>query len=416
MTRYISMKLRITYCAIICSIALFISCSSWPTSFERIDHDNIRTLDFVYKNHVDTTLCEAMPGDTILLYAYFSGEPITSIRWQVSFNVFQNIYGQDTALDIQDLVFDTLTPYSQGFSDATQRVGLKFQVPATIMYTSQAVKEELFTALGLNKILVLGLLDTLSKVDPALWSTIPELQPYLPVIQENLPALLQVLSVPVRIFATVNGLYNITSDFIVRYNRHVKDLPGVVVNHNPKINYIGLYKLKDAEPVNFDATTMTERDSTYCFYYDEAIDTIPFGKNEIFSDTVLIDVGYTYHITCDSGVYNSVDQRDLGLTFDPSGGISSGPETFFTQLFFQHDKQEVADVDVDDLMVLSSNGNFMNALLPPLDTLAKQVTLWVQVWDYFLGERNRPYGSNLQEVSIYFKYTQAYVDSLEKLP
>ena len=69
-------------------------------------------------------------------------------------------------------------------------------------------------------------------------------------------------------------------------------------------------------------------------------------------------------------------------------------------------------MSVDDLMTLNTSGNFLDRIYPPLDGRIKKTTLWVQVWDYFLGERNRPIASSLQEVNVVFKYSDAYLDSL----
>ena len=393
-------------------LLLFVGCSSWPTSFERIDHDNGRTLDFVFRNTVDSTICEALPGDTVRLYAYFSGEEITDIKWEISFNVFQNIYGEDTALDIQLMEYTVITPDTAGFTGATYAYGLEFKIPENIMYTSKAIKDELISATGLNKALLLSFMDTLMKIDTSQWSTIPEYQLYYPLIQEQAPLLMQVLTAPIRIFATVNGLYKTKSDFIVRYNRKFQHFDYVFTNHNPKINFIGLYKLKDASAVNFDTKNMTVNDTTYCLFLADSADTAAMGRNIRYADTILIDLGYRYYVTVDSGVFNAVDQKDYSIVLDTSGAIKPGQETFFTQWFFQHDKDEIVGVSTDDLMVLNTSGNFLDRIYPPLDGRVKKTTLWVQVWDYFLGERNRPTASDLQEVNITFKYSERYLDSL----
>jgi hypothetical protein len=398
--------------AFLAGTALFLGCSSWPTNFERIDHDNSRVLDFVYKNCIDSTICEAMPGDSVRLYAYFSGEEITDIEWKISFNVFENIYGEDTALDIKQFEHTTIDPDMSGFSEATYGFGFQFKIPDDIMYTSKSIKDELISATGLNKYVLLGFMDTLTAIDTSLWSTIPEFQQYLPMIQKDAPLLMQVLTAPIRIFARVNGLYDIESDFIVRYNRSFQHFENVNVNHNPKINFVGLYKLKDASAVEFDTDNMTDNDTTICLFLADSADTASMGKNIIYTDTILIDLGYRYYVTVDSGLFNGVNQKDNGVSVDMSGSITSGIETFFTQWFFQHDKSEITNVDVDDLMILNTSGNFLDRIFPPLDGWVKKTTLWVQVYDYFLGERFRPYGSSLREVNINFKYSNAYLDSL----
>ncbi len=393
--------------------AVFVRCSSWPTNFERVDHDNSRTLDFVYKNYADSTICEAMPGDTVCLYAYFSGEEINDIKWEISFNVFENMYGEDTALDIKPFEYTIIPPDTNGFTNATYCYGFQFVIPSNIMYTSKAIKDEYISATGLSKDLLLGFMDALTAIDTSQWSTIPEYQEFYPVIQKQAPFLMQVLSAPIRIFATINGLYKLESDFIIRYNRKFQHFNNVYVNHNPKINFVGIYKLKDAIAAGFDTDNMSKNDTTICLFLADSADTASMGKNIIYTDTVLIDLGYRYYVTVDSGVFNGINQKDKSVGMDESGTIKDGVETFFTQWFFQHDKNEVVNVDVDDLMTLNTSGNFLDQIYPPLNGQIKKTTLWVQVWDYFLGERNRPYASSLREVNINFKYSDAYLDSLK---
>jgi len=44
--------------------------------------------------------------------------------------------------------------------------------------------------------------------------------------------------------------------------------------------------------------------------------------------------------------------------------------------------------------------------IPPADIRITTLDLWVQVFDRYVGERLRPYGSDLEALTIYFKYAE----------
>ena len=76
-------------------LPLFISCISFPTSYDRIEPDKVRLLDFIYEP------AEAAPGDTVSVKAIFSGKKIMpeDLTWKISYTVVTNLYGVNTALD-----------------------------------------------------------------------------------------------------------------------------------------------------------------------------------------------------------------------------------------------------------------------------------------------------------------------------
>jgi len=83
---------------------------------------------------------------------------------------------------------------------------------------------------------------------------------------------LQALSAPVRINAMLNGVYEVESEFTVRYNRLLRWLPGVFVNRNPVINFVGIHKVKNPQPAKLDVTQMGERDSTCVLFVRGPLD------------------------------------------------------------------------------------------------------------------------------------------------
>lgn len=409
---------RIGFVIVLLGSLLFIQCEyNWLTGFERIDADRIRILDFIYKNDRDSSLIEFMPGDSVTLFAYFAGQEITDIKWEVSFNVYKDIYGNDTAYDIQDLAYQQIPVDLTPFSSATQARGLKFVVPKDIMYFSKSIEDEYLTQTGMAKDQLLTLLDILIATDVSLWDSIPQIKENLPIIKQMAPILLQALTVPVQVFATINGVFKVKSEFSVRYNHFFRDSAGfsfVSVNKNPQVNFIGIYKVKEIQHPKFDSQKMQERDTSYCLFLADSLDSVALaqniGRNVMFTDTITIDTGYTYYVMVDTGVFHNIDQRDSGVIMDTGLSLSQTPESFFSQWFFQHDFTEIAAVHPDDLMIINSNINFLSLLIPPTDTKVTGAVIWVQLFDFFLGERFRPQGSGLRETKIHFRYTPAYID------
>ncbi|MBD3317886.1 MAG: hypothetical protein GF344_19040, partial [Chitinivibrionales bacterium] len=80
-----------------------VTCSDFPTRYERIENNRVSVLDFVYCNLADTTLAEGAPGDSMKLTAYFSGEQVKNIKWSVSFDVARDVAGNAVPLRVQPL-------------------------------------------------------------------------------------------------------------------------------------------------------------------------------------------------------------------------------------------------------------------------------------------------------------------------
>lgn len=411
-------------------------CTDWPTTFERIDADQLRLLDFCYVNLSDTTarLCDFAPGDSVLLIAYFSGKPLESIEWDVSWNVQIDLYGADTAFDREPLDYDVVTIDTSLFTDSTDIAAIRFMIPDDIMMNSVGTDDGSLAELGLGDIdaaELLGLVDYYARLTPLERENDSLIAPILPLIQAYAPILTQTLSVPARIFATANDVYKIKSDLMVRYNRLLRDHPGVYVNRNPEIHFVGVHKVRGPAPGVFRVRDMDLGDTTYCLFTTESSASRTAsrlrsagvaGPAVLFSDTVTIDTGFVYYIAVDSGVYAGVDQRDTGVAIDyntAQGEIGIGtpsPETYFTMFFHQFDPTEIAGIDNLDLMITGATGSPTEYLLPPLDTAVTRAHLWVQLSDYFLGERNRPIASSLVETELHFQYTPGYADSVATLP
>ncbi|MBD3391910.1 MAG: hypothetical protein GF418_07570 [Chitinivibrionales bacterium] len=422
------------------AVALVAGCSNWPTRFERIDQgDRPRVLDFVYVNLQDSSLCEAAPGDSMMLVAYFSGVPIESIKWGVSWNVILSPYFGDAVKSVEQLEYEEVTPDVSGFdTSVTQIRAIRFRVPDDVVAESDGVSEDLLAQQGVEREEIVELLDLMATSDPVQVYQDPRFQEFMASfggmssdsVSADSAALdsalvfmnffLQAMSAPARIFATINDVYKVESDFTVRYNRHLTWLPGVSVNRNPVIHFMGIHKVKNPAPVRLNVAEMSILDTTYVLFSAgfeiEPRDTLLIGPAYCRMDTagadaaILLDTGYTYYVAVDSGIIRGEEMRDDGVT--KNGTIE--PETYFTQWFYQHDSTEMDGVDPNDLMIVGSGGRPVQQLLPPLDTGITTATLWVQVYDFSAGEIVRPYGSSLAGADIRFEYTDAYVEKVEK--
>ncbi len=403
---------------------IFLYCSEFPTSFEQVGHQKIRVLDFIYENSIDKSV-EVAPGDTMNVKAFFSGGDIETIEWRISYNVFrdimntQSIWDIFTPLDIVPLP-DSIISYGiqdSGFSNETYICNFSIPIPDSIMYYNSQIHDELLQKMGLTRENILIAIDFLASLSDDQWNTdtliaMLESQTGIPIESPELymTMLLQLMTVDVMIIAVVNGEYEINSVFNVRYNRYFNTkIEAITFNNNPIINWAGIFKIKGDELINFEPAHMGDQDSFFCIY---TLDSLVTCKNTIFKDTLFVEPGYSYFIAVDSGMYNNNDLRDSGSLIDGSGKLVIGPETYFSQWFFRHPPKEEEIVNVKDQMKIETTSFFLGAftgapiepLYPPKDKRITEATLWVQVWDLFLGEKLRPYGSSLCEMKVYFKY------------
>ena len=398
-------------------------CADWPSRFERIDHDRPRVLDFVYRNLADTTLCEGAPGDTIIVSAYFAGDTVAAIDWEASFNVVFDLYFGDTAKDRRTLEQIPVPAHvvlnDSAFSPATQVVHFAFKIPDSIMYMSEGIDDRLFDTLGLDRRALIDLVETASGAlqgagdidSQTLAALVQQLTAGAVDADEiSYTALLQLLTARIRLFARINGVYRVRSDFSVRYNRRFAALPGVTLNRNPRVRFLGVYKVKNPPPVPMTVGTLRPSDTTYVLIARGQPDPAYVGSAQrvLFTDTVTIDTGYSYYLVADSGRYNGVDLRDTAETLRGT----RAPEDIFFAWFYQHDPDEALGVNPNDFMITGGNSAVV-PLLPPRDERITFARLWVQAWDSFAGEFARPLGSMLYESRITFRYTRAWRAGLD---
>lgn len=378
-------------------IFLFLSlsaCSQFSTRFESMDDYRPRLIDIVYQNMADTTICEGVPGDTMLAKAYFSGEKVTQVEVAVAFNILKNMYGSDTAFDrnILDYSIDSI-------SQSSQKLTFKYVIPDKIMYTSGTIEEQ-FMVVSKGK-----LPDNLSKDEIVMQIEKAIINGELNQLKlEIIPYIMQMVA-PIRIFLTANGVHKIQSDMSVRYNR-VLGLPDFSPNHNPIIHFIGICKVKNLQG-KFDPSKMKSSDTTFSIFTDGLIDSSYIGKNVVSTDTITIDKDFRYFPVVNGGVYNGIDQRDY-IVFENKKLI----EEFYVLWFCKLGKQVTDSIDTDDKMLINNSG-FYSEIIPALNAKVKSSTMWVKVKDELVGDPNRPQGSTCKEFQLNFKYTEAYLKSIE---
>jgi hypothetical protein len=427
------------------------ACQQFPTRYERIDPDALRSTGFTYSPYA-----EGAPGDTIRVRGYFAGQGVVSVAWKMSYNHVFDIYGRsDTVLDLFDL------PAAGSVSYLPDSADISFAVPDSVYYLTKGISRQVLDTLRamlpqsmhqMTQQDFASLLQDMAGIDfndplsagPFLqkWGTVmggtagdpSELQ----VIAPAAALVLKALTIPAVIIADVmtdGGVrLRIRGDFTIRYNRRYQNTPFasfVPVNNNPTLRWIGMYAVKGKNIMNFSPA-----DPAFAGKF-----TLTYFHNEFFPDsvhdTVLIDTGYTYFVAADSGIVayhpravDSVKGADsswrlipsdsvvLDTTLDKIHFLRNGRDTFeleSVQYDWQYQNIALDSVTkpVDSLFFIPGVGEGgwqppIMQVLPPVDTKMTHARLWVTVYDWALGEENRPVGFAIKNVDIYFTYSAAY--------
>jgi hypothetical protein len=391
--------MKSVYTLLIACVVIATGCGvQFSTHYDRIEENRVRNLAFVYDNH---GLAEGAPGDTVQCAAFFSGEPVTSVEWTVTTSLIINSFGADTFADTVSLDRYILPgTYREFFGGETDSVQFKFRIPDNII-SAQFDENSTIGALlppgmadtllpeAIRAIKPLDIIETIESFSAASGSSSP-LPAVLPdSIVRALPSLFQVLTVNMRLFATINGHYRVESTFSVRYNaRFNAIMPVLPVNHNPVVHWIRCYRIK-AERIIFDPVNDSDLIDTVYRCYPE-------------QDTILIDVGYHYFFVADSAVAS----LDSGYSMtDPSS--SRQLEMLSYEWFYQN--IDTVDGSLDSLMVLDNAfGGSSVELLPSVETRLAHFNLWLVTYDSFLGEKLRPVGFEVKCIKGIFAYSEAY--------
>ncbi len=384
---------------IMTGILFLVGCTSFPTSYDRIESDKVRLLDFIYEP------AEAAPGDTVLLKAVFAGAPVSDedLDWRISYKVVRNNYGVDTAFDIRPFINRIIEPFD--FSTRTSTVAFKFVIPENVIAESPMIPSDWSSIIGsgsgiaipeeLKNVTKEQLISSIEAIADSLDNN-PSFGTQLftsePEMISALPAMLQFLTAKIRIFARIKGGYEIESDYSVRYNSRLAEIPGIPVNHNPIIDSAGVYKVRGEGRLTYDPKENIHE------FVRLASSSDPDSVTEI-----MIDTGFTYFVVA----FTSNTDQSLTLEGVPSGRWST--EVINTMWYYSQDDSQTQNVTSSEYLNIVNMKNEICELYPPKDARIKDFTVWLEVSDELLGEMYRPQGSSLLEFCGKFSYTDAYL-------
>lgn len=368
-----------------------LSCTDFMSQYERIEDSRIRLIDFVYEP------AEAAPGDTVLCKTFFAGKEIDvdDIEWRVSYKLSMNAFGFDSAFDEQPL--PTITASCSTVNAATQCFSMRFVIPKNCIAESPLVQDDWMSLLpqelqdmlpeefkAFDKKTILAVVDSLAEVAAsadadgraALAAMLPE------SFRAQLPLLVQLLTAKIRLYAYVKNSHRIRSDYSVNYNRTFAMLPGLPLyeNRNPKIDSIGLYRVKGIGIGD----------------YDKNADTTEYFPLTADGDTgieIKVKEGYTYFIEA------FVSNRDSVVTLgDMLNGEPVSVEDLSSEWLFQMDENEMENVKANDRMNIAPLGDLNGFFYPPRSRKIKHFTIWVQVTDSKVNVLHRSQGSMVRAI------------------
>lgn len=400
-------------------IAAILSCTQFPTQFGYIGDEYVQTVGFVF-----SPLAEGAPGDTLHLTAYFAGQPVRSYACSLSAQYTLSVYGTDTAINFKPVVDPNAT-------FGPDSISLSFVIP-----------QDFFAATGP---LILSVLKTIPDsvkalfgLDSANISSIPVSQ--LPVFAGTFLTstefsrldssvcmqaahLAQILSGQMVMHLAVNNGYTIIRNITVRYNSHIHSDPFVFVNNNPDPQWAGVLKVKNSGKLIFSPMDRTDRDTLFCLYKNPGLDSAKIGNPKRFTDTILIDTGYTYYAMADSGIFiydsllpdgssRTVKDTMLDKVFTYANLIES--ERYSYLWFYEPDTVEAPGVSAVNSLIIANSREYYSQFSPPLDTAVKTVHLWLRVSDVANGELNRPTGTITKQFDVVLRYSANYAATAKK--
>jgi len=383
-------------------------CDPFTTSYERIDDNEFRLLDFIYEP------ADASPGDTVTLLAVFAGrnENMNSyLNWRISFNVIRDIFGSQTIVD--SIPLEELRRQGRAWriddkfpGEYTQTAAFKYVIPKDIVKKSGSILEDWTDVLrtyttitvpeplaSLKKSQIVDMIDSIELK--------PEYREFfrrIPITQ--LSMLLQFFTVPIRISAKIidpnRRPHTIISSQSVRYNNRFRNIYKhtdedwawtIPYNHNPAVDSVVVFKVKGKDRVMFNSKN-DAAERTFVIYR---------SKNPVDDPVIEVEDGYTYFIEAATG-------SSLDWTTTMTG--KRVEERHHARWQFRLDPEETKNVSYSDYMDFRSVMNSSWSIVPPKDSRVKKFTFWVTVTDAddMTNERMRPEGSTLVEISGRFKY------------
>ncbi|MDP4103328.1 MAG: hypothetical protein Q8935_00125 [Bacillota bacterium] len=362
----------------------------FPTSYENVESYKVRPIAIIFDNK---GMAEAAPRDSITLTGYFGGEQIKEINWySLSFNTQTNTFDTSKRTPLPLIG----SPQILTNNNNTDSVQLSIIVPESlIIYTFRDVQsfrslipsemQSSFSAELLDRkpVEVIEILEQLaygSTADKLYTNGLLKLftDNSASSIEKNLPVILQAFTVPFKIGALVNGKFRVESTLSVRYNSRLQHLGTYIpVNKNPVIEQIMLYKIKGIKN-SFDPVADHQLiDTAYTF---SGYQTISFDKN------------CSYFLSASTNYYTA----DTGMTL--SG--TRGKEDYTFEWFYKNnDKTEVSSESFFYTDIFERRSATVH-IKPPLSSEMQHFSVWLVVYDFYIGERFRPVGFGLKHIEV----------------
>jgi|GEM_PF-4079133 hypothetical protein len=390
-------------CAVLigCGIAC-LSCAKFPTQLGYIGDQYVQTVGFVF-----TPLAEGAPGDTLHLHAYFAGEPVRSYACSLSSQYSITALGSDTAINFKQLVDPNATV-------APDSISLSFVIPPDIFAGSGPLIKAALATFPDSARTKYGLDSaSINRVPPSqiaslvgLFLTTTDFSTVDSSLCQQIAHLSEILSAQIVLHLAVNGGYTITRNITVRYNSQIRNDPYVYVNRNPDPWWIGILKVRNRKQQLLSVFERDSGDTIFCLY---AKDTSVVAGPKRFTDTVVIDTGFTYYAAGDSGIASGIDHRDSSYTNE---GVLI-PEVYNYLWFYQPDSG-TADLNPQNSLSIGNGRGYYSSMVPPLDTAMHNFTIWARVSESATGELNAPVSVSVRQVSLVLLYSQNYAGSVTK--
>ncbi len=395
-------------------LVLFFGCAEFSTSFEEIEENRVRTIDFVYRNTADTLLCEAAPGDSMEITALFAGEKVRDIEMTVSFNVVTSLYGQSKSSNEGPL--DYRVVYSSLANDETTDADtfvFRFAVPQSMLKSSAFLPEENWVGelpkefqpaidpafAAKTKTEMVSLIETFAE-NHTRWDTagaaagLPVDSLYSLYHDAFLPlaeSYLQIFSALFEFKAIVNGSYSVASRGTVRYQREFGEKV-VAVNKNPQIQQMGIYRVY--------RNNLT--------YFDPEIHSQSYEKIVLFDRSAgVAESAYTLAVKPDESYFL------FAVADEPQKVVSMYgtpvEETYMFKWFYQQDSKTDGSGDSKDrMLVVNSADGPIAPLLVSESGAVSRCGVWVQVCDEAIGPRLYPTGSSVYSTQLFFSYSPEF--------
>jgi len=386
------------------SLLAFLSCTRFPTQFGYIGDQYVQTVGFVF-----TPLAEGAPGDTIRLHAYFAGQPVRSYACSLSTQFTVTVYGSDTAANFRSLV-------DPGAVVTPDSIALSFVIPGDIFSgAGPLIRASLATIPDSEKV-QFGLDSaSINRVPPSqlasfagLFLTTTDFSAVDTTLCKQVAHLSEILSSQIVLHLAVNGGYTITRNITVRYNSHIRSNRYVFVNENPDPYWLAIFKVKNRKQLMFTLSDLNSDDTAFCLYVR---DTSMVAGPRRFTDTVVIDTGYTYYAAGDSGIVSGIDHRDSVYTNE---GVYS-TENYSYLWFYQPDTNETSDRNPQNSLYIGNGRGYFSAITPPLDTAIHTITIWARASESASGVLNPPTSTTVRQAHVVFLYSQKYASTVKKL-